>query len=103
LSWFESGPNTVVGVGATDCVATLGERKSGFTMLGKLCNRSSRGMGRRGRMLVRRAPPHCTTLTADIGTEFHDYGAIDIATGGTVYFATPPAGRLARKPRLRAA
>ena len=58
-------------------------------MLGKLCNRSSRGMGRRGRMLVRRAPPHCTTLTADIGTEFHDYGAIDIATGVTFYFATP--------------
>ena len=81
--------DAVVGVGATDCVATLGERKSGFTMLGKLCNRSSRGMSRRGRMLVRRAPHHCTTLTADNGTEFHDYGAIDIATGVTVYFATP--------------
>ncbi len=81
--------DTVVGVGAKDCVATLVERKTGFTMLGQLADRSSRGMSRRIRMLVRRAPHHFTTLTADNGTEFHDYEAVEVATGLTFYFATP--------------
>ncbi|MEQ1575149.1 MAG: hypothetical protein ABL993_12990 [Vicinamibacterales bacterium] len=35
------------GDGAPDCVATLVDRTTGFTMLGKLRNRTSRGMTRR--------------------------------------------------------
>ncbi|MGB7217336.1 MAG: IS30 family transposase [Vicinamibacterales bacterium] len=81
--------DTVVGVGAPDCVATLVERKSGFTMLGKLRNRTSQGMTRRLRRLIRRAPRHFKTLTADNGTEFHDYRALEAATGVLMYFATP--------------
>lgn len=81
--------DTVVGVGAPDCVATLVERKSGFTMLGKLRNRTSQGMTTRLRRLIRRAPHHFKTLTADNGTEFHDYQALEAATGVLVYFATP--------------
>ena len=60
--------DTVVGVGAPDCVATLVERKTGFTMLGKLRNRTSQGMTRRLRRLIRRAPRAFKTLTADNGT-----------------------------------
>jgi len=39
--------DTMLGVGTQDCVATVVERKTGFTMLGKLADRSSRGMTRR--------------------------------------------------------
>lgn len=81
--------DTVVGVGAPDCVATLVDRTTGFTMLGKLRNRTSRGMTRRLRRLIRRAPQHFKTLTADNGTEFHDYRALEATTGVRLYFATP--------------
>ena len=81
--------DTVVGVGTKDCVATVVERTTGFTMLGKLANRSSRGMSRRLRKLIRREPTRVQTLTADNGTEFHDYAAVEAATGVTFYFATP--------------
>lgn len=81
--------DTVVGVRAPDCVATLVERKSGFTMLGKLRNRTSRGMTQRLRWLMRRAPQAFKTVTADNGTEFHDYQAIEATTGTLFYFATP--------------
>ena len=81
--------DTVVGVGAKDGVATVVERKTGFSMLGKLANRGSRGMSRRLRMLIRRAPHRFDTLTADNGTEFHDYASVEAATGVPFYFATP--------------
>ena len=81
--------DTVVGVGAPDCVATLVERKTGFTMLGKLRNRTSQGMTRRLRRLIRRAPRAFKTLTADNGTEFHDYPALEATTDVRMYFATP--------------
>ncbi len=81
--------DTVLGGGAKDCVATVVERKTGFTMLGKLADRSSRGMTRRLRWLIRRAPRQFQTLTADNGSEFHDYAALEATTGVTVYFATP--------------
>ena len=72
-----------------DVVATLVERKTGFTMLGKLRNRTSRGMTQRLRRLVGRAPTAFKTVTADNGTEFHDYRRVERATGLTFYFATP--------------
>jgi IS30 family transposase len=81
--------DTLVGTGTPDCVATLVERKSGFTMLGKLRNRTSRGMTQRLRHLIRRAPHAFKTLTTDNGTEFHDYQAVERTTGLTFYFATP--------------
>ena len=58
-------------------------------MLGKLRNRTSHGMTQRLRRLVRRAPQSFKTVTADNGTEFHDYRAVETTTGITFYFATP--------------
>lgn len=81
--------DTLVGTGAPDCVATLVERKTGFAMLGKLENRTSRGMTQRLRRLIRRAPRAFKTMTADNGTEFHDYRAVERTTGLRFYFATP--------------
>lgn len=38
---------------------------------------------------MRRHPQRFKTVTADNGTEFHDYAAIERATGTAFYFATP--------------
>ena len=81
--------DTLVGVGAKDCVATLVERKTGFALLGQLADRTSRGMRQRLQMLIRRAPRRFKTVTADNGTEFHEYLAVEQQTGVTFYFATP--------------
>jgi IS30 family transposase len=81
--------DTVVGIGAPDCVATLVERTTGYAMLGKLHNRTSWGMARRLCRLIRRAPQSFKTLTADNGTEFHDYAVVEAATTALFYFATP--------------
>ncbi len=81
--------DTVVGKGAPDCVTTLVERRTGYAMIGKLMDRSMFGTSHRAKMLIRRAPSQFRSITADNGTEFHDYEAIEKATGVKFYFATP--------------
>ena len=81
--------DTVVGTGAKDCVVTLVERKTGYALVGKLRDRSMYGMTKRVRMLLRRIPNQFKTITSDNGTEFHDYAAVEAATGVKFYFATP--------------
>ena len=81
--------DTVVGGKAKDCVVTLVERKTGYAMIGKLNDRSMHGMSKRVKMLIRREPELFKTITSDNGTEFHDYAAVENATGTTFYFATP--------------
>ncbi len=81
--------DTVVGGQDKDCVATLVERKTGYSMIGKLADRSMYGMSKRLKMLLRRAPDRFKTMTSDNGTEFDDYAAVEQATGVRFYFATP--------------
>lgn len=81
--------DTVVGKGAPDCVTTLVERKTGYALIGKLADRSMLGTSQRTKTLIRRAPDQFKTITADNGTEFHDYESIERATGVEFYFATP--------------
>ncbi len=81
--------DTVVGKGSKDCVVTLVERKTGYALVGKLKDRSKKGMARRTKKLVRRQRGRFKTITADNGTEFHDYEAVEKATGVKYYFATP--------------
>lgn len=81
--------DTVVGVGSKDCVATLVERKTGYAMIGKLADRSMQGVSKRLKMLIRRVPAQCKTITSDNGTEFHDYASVEDAMGVKFYFATP--------------
>ena len=68
---------------------TLVERKTGYAFIGKLRDRSMFGMTRRLKKLMARAPEKFKTITSDNGTEFHDYEAIEEATGVKFYFATP--------------
>jgi IS30 family transposase len=81
--------DTVVGKAAKDCVTTLVERKTGYAMIGKLPDRSMFGTSQRVNMLIRRTPDQFKTITADNGTEFHDYASVEETTGVKFYFATP--------------
>jgi IS30 family transposase len=80
--------DTVMGTGSKDCVATLVERKTGLVLIGKLSDRTARGLSRRLTRLIRGAG-HVETVTADDGTEFHDYERVEGLTGATSYFARP--------------
>src|SRR5918993_747088 len=65
--------DTVAGSGSKDCVVTLVERRSGLMMVGKLSDRTAESLSRRVIRLIRRHGARFETVTADNGTEFHDY------------------------------
>ena len=82
--------DTMLGAGqAGACVLSLVERKTGYLLLGQLRARTTAAVNHRATQLVRaqRRPVH--TITADNGTEFHGYAAIEQATAARFYFATP--------------
>ncbi len=74
---------------AGPCVLSLVERKTGYVVLGKLTARTTRAVNRRATPLIRRQRRPVRTITADNGTEFHGYAAIEHATAARFYFATP--------------
>lgn len=81
--------DTVLGAGDRHCVLSLVERTSGYLILGKLSARTTAAVTRRAIQLIRRERQPVRTITADNGTEFHDFARIEQATGATFYFATP--------------
>ena len=74
---------------SSDCIVTLVERKSGYLAIGKLDARTVLQTNRAILALMRRQRGRFRTITADNGTEFHGYGALEAATGVRFYFATP--------------
>ena len=81
--------DTVAGSGAKDCVVTLVERKSGLVLIGKLADRTAKGLSRRAISLITRHAARVETVPADNGTEFHDYQRIERHTGVVFYFDRP--------------
>ena len=82
--------DTVIGnISDKHCVLTLVDRKTGYVMIGKLDTRTVEATNRRAVRLIHNAPRPTHTVTADNGTEFHGYKAIEAATGSSFYFATP--------------
>lgn len=71
------------------CVVTLVERVTGYTLIGKLRNRTKEELNRRVLELIRQMPWAFKTITVDNGTEFHGYRDIEEATGVLFYFAHP--------------
>lgn len=71
------------------CVVTLVERVTGYTLVGKLRNRTKEELNRGVISLIRKMPWAFKTITADNGTEFHGYKDIEEATGVLFYFAHP--------------
>ena len=84
--------DTVHGSGR-DSVATIVERVSGFTLIGKLPNVTACALNDRVLRLLRRPARNrrliFKTFTADNGTEFHSHLEIERKTGVRFYFATP--------------
>jgi len=81
--------DTVIGRGSKDCIVTIVERKSGYVLIGKMRDRTTRSLNRRCIKLLDREPAKFKTITADNGTEFHQYPEIEKATDTQFYFATP--------------
>lgn len=71
------------------CVVTLVERVTGFTLVGKLRNRTKEELNRRVIELIRRMRWAFKTITVDNGSEFHGYKDIEEATKVLFYFAHP--------------
>ena len=78
----------MAGAGSKDCVMTLVERKTGLVLVGKLADKTAGGLSRRLARLIRGAG-RVETVTADNGTEFHDYPRVERLTGAAFYFARP--------------
>ena len=81
--------DTVMGKGSTHCLVTLVERKSGYVVIGKLKDRTTRSLNQRCIKLINREHTPFRTITADNGTEFHQYPEIEAATDTRFYFANP--------------
>lgn len=80
---------TVMGKGSPDCIVTLVERKTGLVMIGKLQDRTTQSLNKKTKRLIRRDPGAFKTITADNGTEFQQYRAIEACHKVRFYFATP--------------
>ncbi len=80
--------DTVLGPGRP-CILSMVERKTGYVLIGKLLARTTAEVNRRATQLIRRQRRAVRTITADNGTEFHAYAALEQATGTRFYFATP--------------
>jgi IS30 family transposase len=81
--------DTVAGSGSRDCIVSLVERKSGLVFIGKLGDRTTASLNRRVIRLISRDGAAFKTVTADNGTEFHDYKGIEARTQALFYFARP--------------
>lgn len=81
--------DTVMGAGSAHCLVSLVERKTGYLLLGKLAARTQAELTHHTIRLARRHAHRVRTITADNGTEFHDYTRIEEALNATFYFATP--------------
>jgi IS30 family transposase len=81
--------DTVIGKGSRHCLVTIVDRKTGYVVIGKLRARTKEHTNHRTLRLIRRHPQRFKTITADNGTEFHDYLQLERTTGVAFYFATP--------------
>jgi len=81
--------DTVIGHASKHCIVTLVERKSGFTLIGQLNDRTTDSLNKRCIKLISKCSTSVKTITADNGTEFNQYPDIEKATNATFYFANP--------------
>lgn len=81
--------DTILGTGSPHCLLSLVDRQTGFLLLGKLAARTTHATTHCTLGFVRQHPRRFATITADNGTEFHDYASIERATQVPFYFATP--------------
>lgn len=73
----------------THCIVTLVDRKTKYTVIGKLKSRSTAELNRKVIQLIANESRPVRTITADNGTEFHGFKKIEEACGTHFFFATP--------------
>lgn len=81
--------DTVHGRGSNHCIVTLLERKTGYVMIGKLTDKSTASLNKKTISLINRDTDNFKTITADNGTEFHQYHKIEKCCNAKFYFANP--------------
>ena len=81
--------DTVIGSADQHCIVTLVDRRSGYLHIGKLRCRKTTEANRRITQLIDRDARPFRTITADNGTEFHQYEVVEEKTGVPFYFCTP--------------
>lgn len=81
--------DTVLGSQDQHCIVTMVERKTKYTLIGKLKARTTAELNRRTLQLIERESGKVKTITADNGTEFHGYDRIEAKTDARFYFAKP--------------
>ena len=73
----------------THCIVTLVERKTKYTLIGKLPCRTTTELNEATIKLINQQRRFVRTITADNGTEFHGFKEIEKLTGTEFYFANP--------------
>lgn len=81
--------DTVHGRGSSHCIVTLLERKTGYVMIGKLPDKTTAALNKKTISLINRDTANFKTITADNGTEFHQYKLIEQRHPVKFYFANP--------------
>jgi transposase, IS30 family len=82
--------DTVVGAGHSGAVVTLVERKSGYLLSAKSCDRKARRVARKIASRLEKLPPRLRrTATLDNGKEFAEHEYLTRRLGLAVYFAQP--------------
>jgi transposase, IS30 family len=80
--------DTMMGSGDKHCIVTLVERRTVYTLIGKLNNRTKEELNQAVVKMIRSHRGKMITITADNGTEFHGYSDVEKATEVAFYFAT---------------
>ena len=77
------------GKGSKDCIVTLVERKTRYTLIGKLDAKTKEQTNARTMKLIKPIVTAFKSITADNGTEFHGFSVIEKKGKLVFYFATP--------------
>ncbi|MDP0562457.1 MAG: IS30 family transposase [Candidatus Endonucleobacter sp. (ex Gigantidas childressi)] len=81
--------DTVMGKGDKHCIITLIERKTGYTLIGQLNDRTPKSSKMRTLKSTSKMPEQFKTITSDNGTEIHQYKKAEEATNCSYYLAKP--------------
>ena len=81
--------DTVLGRGSKHCILTMVDRKTGFVIIRKLKRRVTEQVNEQLLKIIEGEIYPVRTLSADNGTEFHQFKQIEERTGVPFYFAKP--------------
>jgi len=81
--------DTVVRANDRHCIVTLMERKTRYTIIGKLRARNTSEFNRKVVSLIKRDMHYVRTITSGNGTEFHQFNKIENKAGTKFCFCTP--------------